>query len=1117
MGTVAPAWHPGAMCVRLLSMPALELVLFTLGRGIVKSAIGLWLGENKLAVGLAESSLDTLSERLSTARERRRLAHVADNSAEMIADRLEPFIQNEMPGLDAGERFAAIGAVNDTLNRIQLTEADLFAADLDAGHLDRYVRSRVPDAKDRALLNEPARALYDLVLRESCTYIIQVRSALPRAGISALAEQLRRDRELLELLQEALDRLPERRGQADFERDYRQLVVNQLDQVEFFGATLSEGARRYPLSVAYLSLTASEESDTPVQDEDPSRTQRVEEILSKSRRLFIRGDAGLGKTTLLQWIAVKSASGSFPESLGDWNDTIPFFIALRGHAEGPLPAPEEFVSELGRHLSAEMPEQWAHGKLRDGKAILLIDGVDELSDSRREDVRRWLDGLITTFGSARYIVTSRPAAAPTTWLGDQQFKVQNLEPMSSSDVQEFIHRWHDAMRTQATTLDDRNKIASYESKLLQQLGSRAHLRRLARYPLLCALICALHKDRRAHLPGNRMELYEVALHMLLERRDTERGISTSLAMTRTTKTLLLQEIAYWLMRNQWSEAPTDRVVELIGRALPDLPDAGSEAHVTYRQLLERTGLLREPVHGKTDFVHRTFQEYLAAKAAMDADDVGVLLEKAELADWREVILMAVNHASPAQRVDLIEGLLLRAEVLGDEGDGLRLLAVASLETAPQLESGLRGTIEVVARKLLPPKTMGAARLMAAAGPFVLDLLSASRPTTARQVAATLRTVSEIGDPAGLRIISRYVNDRRRAVYSEIRKASNSFDPQAFGEQILSHLVVEGRLELVSVGDVRAIPFIAGLKEAGVDADHVFELNPWRSTLGGPIRFDNPTLERLVVRRAGPGIFRHFLATQDGPRVAVEPNGRQQGEWWNRASSYSALGHVLFPLLHTQGAWAPYTYVSMETFDSMVCFLREEDSWSIEPAQVVDASAKSLFIGGGWAEIPASLGRIESSRSFVAMNCELSDLSFLSRWSEELEAVVLDDAGEDLGLETLPALPQVRVAAFSGVSDWDEVSNAFPNIESAIILDSAFKPFSGSAPPASLKRLLFPRVRADTDWTPLLSELPDLELFVTDRSLSTAFSNASWAAGDVADFPPQMSVPLRLRVAQFVGF
>jgi hypothetical protein len=85
-----------------------------------------------------------------------------------------------------------------------------------------------------------------------------------------------------------------------FDYDYRQLVARKLDHVEMFGVTLADASRRYPLSVAYISLMASADELSPA--------HRVEELLEGARRVFIRGEAGLGKTTLLQWVAVRSGS-----------------------------------------------------------------------------------------------------------------------------------------------------------------------------------------------------------------------------------------------------------------------------------------------------------------------------------------------------------------------------------------------------------------------------------------------------------------------------------------------------------------------------------------------------------------------------------------------------------------------------------------------------------------------------------------------------------------------------------------------------------------------------------------------------------------------------------------
>ncbi|MGB3613710.1 MAG: hypothetical protein WBA10_07950 [Elainellaceae cyanobacterium] len=55
---------------------------------------------------------------------------------------------------------------------------------------------------------------------------------------------------------------------------------------------------------------------------------QVDEAMCDCRRLLIRGGAGAGKSTLMQWLAVRAASQSFEGNLVTWNTKIPFFIRL---------------------------------------------------------------------------------------------------------------------------------------------------------------------------------------------------------------------------------------------------------------------------------------------------------------------------------------------------------------------------------------------------------------------------------------------------------------------------------------------------------------------------------------------------------------------------------------------------------------------------------------------------------------------------------------------------------------------------------------------------------------------------------------------------------------------
>src|SRR5262249_14450380 len=330
------------------------------------------------------------------------------------------------------------------------------------------------------------------------------------------------------------------------------------------------------------------------------------------------------------------------------------------------------------------------------------------------------------------------------WLASEGFGEFELLSMTLDDVRAFVSHWHEAMRSGSRDTDERAELDAYERQLTERITARRYLRALAETPLLCALLCALHRDRRGQLPSNRMELYDVALEMLLERRDAESEVVADTQLSRTEKTLLLQDLAYWLLRNGWTDADKQQVIGRIGSKLQSMAQVSATPEAVYRSLLERSGLIREPVADRVDFVHRTFQEYLAAQEALAAGDTGVLVNNAHLDQWREVVIMAAGHAYAPVREALLSELVERGRRASSDRDKLSLLAVACLETSPELSTGLREEIRARVRYLLPPRNVTAAKSLAAAGDFVVDLLAEAEPRTAREAAATIRAAALIG-------------------------------------------------------------------------------------------------------------------------------------------------------------------------------------------------------------------------------------------------------------------------------------------------------------------------------------------------------------------------------------
>ncbi|MFI0467962.1 NACHT domain-containing protein [Saccharopolyspora sp. 5N102] len=521
----------------------------------------------------------------------------------------------------------------------------------------------------------------------------------------------------------------------------------------------------------------------------------------------MKGEAGSGKTTLLQWLAVKCAQGTLESSLAPWNGLVPFFVQLRKFAGRQLPSPGELLNTVAWQLRDRMPSGWAYDVLKSGRGLVLVDGLDEVSARDRDAVREWLSDFAGTFPNCRYVVTSRPPAVSEGWLDDESYLVAELQPMSRSRTRAFIRHWHEAVAADHPA-DEHAEVEAYESTLIAAIDASQALRNLTTNPLLCALVCALNYDRRTQLPRERMELYRTALEMLLSRRDIERRVpdaESAVSLSLSEKMLLLEDLAHWFTINELTVADSVRLVRRLGECLRSTRSRELDAEQVFQHLLLRSGLLREHSAGQVDFLHKTFQEYLAAKRIVDTDSIEMLIKQADNDTYGEVIVMAVGHARPGEREKLLDGLLNASEeAAGADGDRrarLQLLAVSCLEAATQLEPSLHRRITDCLRQLIPPKSAAEARSLAAMGKDVLPLLRVSDAMKPHEAAATALTAGLVGGAEALPILAELAKDRRGLVFQEVVNAWSYFDPVHFAREVLADAPLSGRSMLINDASV----------------------------------------------------------------------------------------------------------------------------------------------------------------------------------------------------------------------------------------------------------------------------------------------------------------------------
>ncbi|MFC9825440.1 NACHT domain-containing protein [Streptomyces erythrochromogenes] len=708
---------------------------------------------------------------------RRTTAELGEPEVRRLTETLAARMDEATARLPEHERLAAVAAAGDAFAALGPLDAEaLFAADLDPATLAAALPPAPPG------LGEAAEALYGRLVRLCCEHTVEYLTTLPGFGARADVELVRRTGRL----ERHVDRMAARLAATAaseahrFEQKYAQYVAQAHGRLQLFGLTTGRAREEWPLDLAYISLTVSGEQQ--LMPGEPGMHQspvRAEHALGSADRVLLRGPAGSGKSTLMQWLALNAAR----QAEGPWGTCVPFVLRLRAFTSAEsLPLPEEFLRASGVPLSA--PAGWAEDLMLNGRALVLVDGVDEVPQRLRTRTEVWLRSLIAAFPKARYVVTTRPSAVPEDWLAGQGFTPHSLLPMELDDIRAFVSHWHRAARAECPGED----LDAYEASLLEAVSARRDLARLATNPLMCALLCALNRDRRMHLPRARKELYDAALDMLLVRRDTEREISgvEGVYLTRDEQVLLLQRFAYWLIRNGQVEADRGEAVEMVGEWLDSMPQVAAQggAEQVFTHLLIRSGLLLEPVPGSVVFVHRTFQDYLGAKAAVESRDFGVLVRNAHDDTWDDVVRMAVGHARPDERTRILRGLLKRADKVKSARNRLVLLAAASLEHAPELDPAIRSDIQSRTAELLPPRTMDQAAELAKAGELVLELLPAPAGLPVAEAAAAVRTAALIGGLRALRVLAAARSDTRFSVCHELAASWGRFDTALYVDEVL---------------------------------------------------------------------------------------------------------------------------------------------------------------------------------------------------------------------------------------------------------------------------------------------------------------------------------------------
>ncbi|WP_329067008.1 NACHT domain-containing protein [Streptomyces sp. NBC_01429] len=624
-----------------------------------------------------------------------------------------------------------------------------------------------------------------------------------------------------------------------FEEGYARAVKARYRKTRIFGIDeLGTNEATWDLDTAYLSLEAGHRErlapDPHTSYRSPAaQPRRIDELLGSRPRALLRGEAGAGKTTLVWWLAAHAACGTLGPDLADLNGLVPFVVPLRTvHARGlGMPAPAQLPA-VAQVLADEAPPGWVRRVLEAGRGFLLLDGVDEVPPAERENARVWLGELLDLYPATRCLATVRPLAVGADWLRSERFDELQLLPMRNDDIQAFVTAWHRAARLECDAYGDgrradaeRAELDSLETELRSRFRQSIALWTLARTPLLCAVICALHRRRGGLLPDTRWDLYRATLAMLLGGRDTQRRIGSpeGITMGFEEHQELLQCLAVWLVRGkqaQLSRADAGRQIEVALRRLPKVREQGTAAAVL-THLLNRSGLIQERADDEIQFIHRTFQDYLAARALIEGGSLPELLQNAHDEQWQDTVLLAVGHCRPHEVRRLIEGLLSdgAASSYGGRRASLYVLAARCLLDTVVVDGTVSELVADRIRTLVPPRGRGHADALVSLGAYVLPLLPEPSGLGSKDAGEVAELICMVGGSSAIPYARRFSLHESVRVRSTIATGWFEFPTERYAREVLAGMSLTDLVIDVSTPDqLRLLPILPPLSAVGAFVD-----------------------------------------------------------------------------------------------------------------------------------------------------------------------------------------------------------------------------------------------------------------------------------------------------------
>jgi predicted NACHT family NTPase len=387
------------------------------------------------------------------------------------------------------------------------------------------------------------------------------------------------------------------------------------------------------------------------------------EAVEEFQKLVVLGKPGAGKTTFMKYLAMSCLGSRFHGEL------VPIFVTLKAYAEERgQPSLENYI--LTEFQKRKVSQDVAKQLLDNGKALILLDGLDEVKKEDDRRVKQDIDQFSRDWLKNRFAITCRIAAREYQF---ERFTEVEVADFDDGQIETFVNNWF------------RERDESKAARLLERLKGNEPVKELAKSPLLLTLLCLVF-EKINNLPEKQSELFKEGLDILLknwdEKRDIERdfpkhfkGEQIYRNLSSEDKADMIGKIAfssfvngeYFFRQEDLQRHIKDYICNLT-EASADPEALRLDSEVVLKAIEHHHGLLVERARNIYSFSHLTFQEYFAAREIERERHFEILMQHITDPRWKEVFLLTAEMLRRSDEFlkmmkDRIDGMVANDEKL----------------------------------------------------------------------------------------------------------------------------------------------------------------------------------------------------------------------------------------------------------------------------------------------------------------------------------------------------------------------------------------------------------------------------------------------------------------------